>query len=100
MEYKEAVKKAKEYALFIDKQLHIEEFKEKITIKKVYLCELVHSKTKGSTMRHIKPLEGLDLKKDNSEKLKGMDLDVIIVYEKSNVVEDLASNFNSKYPLL
>ena len=100
MEYKEALDKAKEFSKFIGKQLHIEEFKEKITIKKVYLCEQVSSKNEPGTKPQINSFENLDLNKDHSEKMKGLNLDVIIVYEKAMIIEDIASDFNEKYPLL
>ncbi len=32
--------------------------------------------------------------------MKGLNLDVIIVYEKAMIIEDIASDFNEKYPLL
>ena len=100
MEYTEAIEKAIEFSKFIGKQLHVEEFKEKITIKKVYLCEIVYSGNEAGAKPETKSLESLDLKKDNSEKLKGLNLDVVIVYEKAMMIEDTASDFNEKYPLL
>ena len=73
-----------------------------ITIKSVQLCEVVISKSKAKTK--AKPvfvnIENIDLKKDNSELLKGKNLDAIIVFQKSITVENTAAEFNKKYPLL
>ncbi len=102
MNYKKALELVKEYSKFIGKQLHIEEHKEVITIKKIHLVEVISPinkvKSKGNSM--ITSLEQLDLKKDNSELLKGKNLDVTIIYEKKIITTNRSGDFNKKYPLL
>ncbi len=100
MNYKEALEKAKEYSKFIGKQLHIEEHKEVITINKVCFCEIIVEQNKPNSKPKYKTLADLDLKKDNSEKLKGKNLDVVIEYQISIKTENKSSDFEKKYPLL
>ncbi len=100
MNYQKAIEKVKKYTSFVGKQMHIEEHREKITIKKVMLCEIISSKGDSDPKPEYIVLDNLDLMKDNSEKLKDKNLDVIVVYEKSILNESIAADFNKKYPLL